>query len=334
MFTACKVSVLLLNSQFAVYIFCDIICIMSISNQPFISTYSQEFSRDINRFGTGPHDPTRADLEAIDRVLRHGSQEAHFIAGAMCEDLALRDNTQPDEQLRLLDVSRNIWGYATQKWWYRPEVSSWTLRSAANLAFTDLVAYSVQENALPSEEVQHAIYDDLLNVALRAAQLQALRTKQDYAQEAKDVTGVLAELALALVHNRFSLVELGGSQISKPSKITEDRGNIVVLDGANFYTGWDLSVFQDDSPEPLELVYKIQAKSRKNDDYVYLPGIVVVNISEDLAIGKKEHTKGTLRPSGLVRELFDDRHNPSLSTTKKLDFRTEKYLAKLDQQDD
>jgi len=53
-----------------------------------------------------------------------------------------------------------------------------------------------------------------------------------------------------------------------------------------------------------------------------------------LAIGRKEKANGTLRPSGLVRELYNDRHNPSPSTTKKLDYRTNKYIAILDQQDD
>lgn len=257
---------------------------------------------------------TRGEVRML---VTHGSQEAFTIAGGMCLELAAQPTTSPETSAKLIDESFDIWGQAIERWWLSETIKPATMRTALGYAALESYRSIILEDTLPDQLTVEKMHADLCNVGLMGIQLQEHFTKSEQTEEAKDTVGVLAEVALLLLHQRFTMQQLqDGSMLALPAHLTQDRGRGNVPAGAASQK-WDLTVFSEFPPSRPEVTYKIQAKSRKHrDEPIYTPDIARVYVSEDLALDPAERKRG-IKPYQVVKERVQEYTDIAAGVTKK-----------------
>ncbi len=277
--------------------------------------------------GTG----TRHYAGIVDKVLEFGTQEAQSLAGSMCLDIASRLETLDRDRDHHLEKAAAIWGQLVDRHLNAGTARSVTLRAGVGMACLKAYTSIICERTLPDTGIQDQMYRDLCAVAFRATELQAIFTQQDEAAEAREATAITAELAVNLLHQRWTRRNLPDSMLILPAHVSEDQG----LNGTQSATRtkWDSSIFAEYPPTPPEVVVKVQTKSRANHkSSEYSKDIVVVNVGEDLAVTYQETRKNKkygVRPRTIIQELVDEKSNPEVAT--RLDERTELLLDKIDE---
>lgn len=276
--------------------------------------------------------PIAVDLHTIDTLFYQGSQESLQIAGAMCVDLAARDYISEERKTELLDRASGIWSFACHKWWERAPMLPSTLRSAIGLATLSAQRSIILEHTLPPLDTVWAIHDDLCTIGSVGVEMQRQFTETDEPEAAMDTVGILSELVVLLLHNRFALQQLvDGSMLALPAYLTQDNG-VNALDSRGLNNHWDVSIFAEYPPEPPKVVYKVQAKSRYHPKHPkYSEDIAVVFVGDDLVTSYGE-TRHGIKPRAIVKECVQENSNLAGEyILQRLGSRTELLLDSFDE---
>lgn len=268
-----------------------------------------------------------ANFPIVSRLLEFGSQRAIATAGAMCLELASREGVSEDLRETLLEEAGGIWAHAVDKWWDEEDVQPPTLRSAIGLACLPSRTSIILDRTLPGSETVDAMHESLCNVGLMAIKAHKTRISEGHRKEAGQVKGVASELAVLLLHQRFTMESLlDGSMLALPSHLSEDN-DILDRDGTKISNCWDISVYTEYPPEEPEIAHRIQVKSRFDKrDQKYASGIPVVCIDRDLAANHAERSEG-VESITIVRErCLEFAQSAGEMIIERLDARMEKLL--------
>ena len=214
------------------------------------------------------------------------------------------------------------------------QVDEATRRSAIGLASLPSYLELMYGNRIPDQKVQQTMYTKLCDVALKAYSLQSSeKTNSEPTTNGRVAIGIGAELAVLLLHQRFTIQRLGDNSqmLALPSRLSEDHGVRRRNRKNPAANGWDISVMTmyPNDREPV-LRYKVQVKSSAHAASYregYAKDIISVNANEDLMIGKKERRLGRTLIRTIPIECNSELKGMADEwTTKRLDRRTDKLL--------
>lgn len=160
-----------------------------------------------------------------------------------------------------------------------------------------------------------------------AIRIHKTRISEGHRKEAGQVKGAASELAVLLLHQRFTMESLlDGSLLALPSYLSEDN-NILDQDGTKISNCWDISVYTEYPPEEPKIAHRIQVKSRFDKrTQKYDSDIPVICIDRDLAANYAERSDG-VEPITIVRErCLEFAQTAGEMIVERLDARMEKLL--------
>jgi hypothetical protein len=275
-----------------------------------------------------------SDKEAnlVDQIANLGSQDALNTAGAIALDLAARSDNTPDEQISWLVRSHDLWQRAIDRSTRTGAVEDATIHSAIGLAALPSYSELLYGKRIADSGIQQRMYADLSSIALLTDGYWTSAVAKGDNDARGDAAGIMAELAVLLLHQRFVIQRLGDdSMLSLPSRISEDRGP-TRRRGSHVSDGWDVSILTKSPDGEPVLTYKVQVKTHsktKGRKFIYADDITEVRVNNDLKIAHDASSAETV-PMPLRAIILDCNDellgSADSATIKRLDERTEKLL--------
>ncbi|MFO0920256.1 MAG: hypothetical protein U0451_01130 [Candidatus Saccharimonadales bacterium] len=274
------------------------------------------------------------DEHIFSELVKQGSDEALFNAGALALDVASKSSIDDAERIYWLQRANQSWSRISAKVSKTGNLTHGAVNSAIHHA--TLPAYQVMllSETLPDFKVRNRMYDNLCQIGECAIGKFSELTTQERTrlniERQMRLAGTIGELSILLMLQRFARNKLNNrEQLTLPSRLSEDNG-INRRAGSPIAKAWDINIFQQfDTDDIIDNPFKIQVKTRKprhQKHYSYNDEITLVHIREDLFVADKEnHDK--LSPLTIIRELIHDYRGSATKTLlRRLDNRTEKLL--------
>lgn len=283
---------------------------------------------------------SRHDQQVYDTLVINGSPKAIVSAGRIALDVACRKELTEEKKLLWIERSVNCYQKVIQNS-STGGMSNDSIQAQYHLSVLPGYSNILLNGTLPPSLIRDKMFYQLVmtgEMTLNRLNIlsQASKAQESYevGRKISDLSGIAGELALLLLHQRFSTNKLHNEeQIALPSRISEDNGGANRSKGSYIRRGWDISILQQFSDEEITLPYKVQAKTKQYEpttETVYSDDIVVVNIKEDLAL-QKEKAHRLPNPFRILREIIVEYTEPNVrQVTYNLDQRTELFLDKID----
>src|SRR3990167_7497569 len=239
--------------------------------------------------------------KAIDKIEKIRLRNAALLVGLMSVEMA--HNVDSDDATEWLDRGKaNLKKVALREITSHPDLNAAIAQQTLDMMphFTSLCI----KGELPSREWLQTMYADSQQTAQRTlAGFEyhgGLRDEEEYHETAaSDLSGLMAEQAVALLGLRFVLQKLdGGGWVMAPSLFSENH--VPFNYGGPQRSNWDLSVHTKPNNDPT---YKIQVKSAESANRkgkIYTDDIVVLNVKEDLGFSSD---RGQNVAANIIREL-------------------------------
>lgn len=266
--------------------------------------------------------PPRVD-SIISSGEKSGQPEARYTAGAIAIEAAVKLTIDPNEKLELITRAKDNWDYTVNASSWAESSNETSLRAMLGLATLPSLAFIAMNGGLPPSVIQETMYDKLLGIAHSSIEYTEKLSGNDVStrnhKAVARTVGFTSELAVLLLHQRFTLASEGLGQLALPSFFSEDRG-LSVSKGNNQSYAWDISIFQDEE-DALSVPIKIQVKSHEGlldlMKRQYQDEIITVCVSEDLGPPAEEmQTKRRYKPIRLLYDLLTEAGMPLPASNK------------------
>lgn len=273
-----------------------------------------EFNHDYSQIVKTETDRLSGDFrELLDTAVHSHNQEIRAAAGWITLEAAAKLTDIPDEKTQLLEFARHYWGSTVTiaKLCGEPNVSA--LKAGIGMSTIEPASAIILDNRLPGDTARKKMFNRLTGVAEASLGYGAYLIEQpkDFAvrEQTTSLTGLQAELAVLMLHQRFTREAQVASQLALPAHYSEDHGlSRYTNKDKKKNSGWDISIHQTDEGE-LSVPVKIQVKSSggvfRKKPQEYADDIVVVKLAEDIG-----HTScgSLLRPFRILEDVVAE-HN-------------------------
>lgn len=233
--------------------------------------------------------------DRIFRIIEEGNENGHmrasYMVGAMAVESAAKLTIMPDEQVDLLAKASDSWRsiITASERFSSPNI--YTLQAKLGLATLPAEMSLALTDKLPAECFQQEMFDNLLELASFSKEYSRYiyenpntsdRVKRNAFSE---LSGFNSELAVLLIHQRFSLNARTLGQLALPAYYSEDHGMIAGR-GSSKSHAWDINLYEEDE-DGVDVLAKIQVKSRasalRKHRKNYASDILTICVAEDLA---------------------------------------------------
>lgn len=310
----------------------------SVFDDPALRSRMVQFGRN------NDYDQLAEDLATAETLQLYDNPEALGTSGALFLDIASRDMLDGAEKRMQLENSEDALRATVDKWMGTEQMDDNVLRAAMNLACLPVRKSLLLDMCLPDTETQAEIHADLLDLARTGVEF--YYALHGGTPRRWRTSGVLGELTLLMLDNRFTSAKLGdNSRQATPALYSEDNVWSTKLE-AQQTTPWDISIYTQFAPNQAALTYKIDAKAsedaaRKMDEKEETPDhedVDIVTIQTDLAVTADEckisrgrHSVNGVFSQYIISELLRESDGTaSQADIDNLDMRTAQFLDILD----
>lgn len=225
--------------------------------------------------------------------------------GAIALEAATRLTKDPEEKVELITIASDNWNHVLKATEWAGITNTDTLIAKYGLFTLPSLASIALTDGLPAESIQHDMYANLIGLASDSMIFYNRASAKGNIVSRGEALGLQAELAVLLLHTRFSLTTDGIDALALPSYYSEDKG-LSAGKGNHQSSAWDVNIHQADE-DGLSVPTKIQVKSsvhaleyRKKE---YADDITVLCIDRELAPASLQ---GKLKASWLLTDLVKE----------------------------
>lgn len=266
-----------------------------------------EFNHDYDKIVNAETNRISDDFrELLDTAIHSQNLEIRATAGYIALEAATKLTDDPDEKTQLVDFAGHYWGSTVAISKLDEQTNTNALKASIGISVLESASALILGDHLPNKKTRKDMFSRLIGVAEDSLRYGAYLNDQpkDFETfgQAKSLIGLQAELAILLLHQRFTLVAHGIGQLALPSLYSEDHG-LHMYENKEKPLAWDISIHQTDEGE-LSVPIKIQVKSSSgnyhNKPKGYADDIVVVKLAEDIG-----HTDSgnLLKPFSVLEDI-------------------------------
>lgn len=233
--------------------------------------------------------------DRMHRIIEEGNENGHMRAsnmvGAMAVEAAAKLTIVPDEQVDLLAKASDSWKSVITASERFSSPNIYTLQAKLGLATLPAEMSLALTDKLPAECFQQEMYDNLIELATfskgysRYIYENPNTSNRSKRKAFSELSGFNSELAVLLVHQRFSLKAQTLGQLALPAYYSEHHG-MIAGKGSNKSHAWDINLYEEDE-DGIDILAKIQVKSRaralQKYSKNYATDILTICLAEDLA---------------------------------------------------
>jgi hypothetical protein len=239
---------------------------------------------------------TDREVEIVERLANNNSAQSLYFAGGIALDLAFRPGLTADD-------TKDWFNYAGDTWeaGINHRVASTretTAHLACDIGMACLPSYEdvFIKGEIPDRGTQTMMYERLCGIAERNNALAQRYSAANQIDRAKGAHGKTAELAVLLLHQRYTSRQTGpnAQMVALPALVSQ-RDNFTP-DEEGKVNAWDISIIAKTGGQDMPILKrKVEVKTSKrvaNNSVQHDSGVIVVNTMDDLVVTPTEYQQG------------------------------------------